>query len=777
VSLAKKLRPHLANLVIVAAAVLAGGVYLVVDRGSVSTGEAVTRKKNLLDAWRADDVTEVVLAAHGHTTRLTRGAPDAHGQRAWQVDVDGRRYAADEQAVDGLLGTLAMAVYERAIAPESVDRGAFRLDAPAATIAVAMGPRSYRVALGGPAPKPAGGSYAEVNGRGVVVVTKELVAALDVAPDHFRTRSLVPLAAAELGALRLDGQGGARHLARASWGGERGSGFRFDGSTPEGSVRADAVAVDRILGALERLRADELLADDAADQALRRDVTVTLVPKAAGEKPTVLDVGGACPGRDDHVVVVRREPTRVSACVGKGAVEPLSTPVDALVDKRLVGAPIDEIAEVSLASGDRKLELARSGTGWRLRAPSDRELDGSTGRAFVEGLLRLAADRFVPPSEAASLGLGTPHATLRVRSTAGGGAAPAADAGLDSGGPGERVEIVEIGAPTDKGLPVRRVEDGAVALLPRDAAQSLEPSDLALRPRKVIDEPARRIRSMRIDARGRVQRAVQVPDAGWRYVEPSGVPIDQGLAGDLAGMIGSLTAERWVADKDDGSFGLASPRVVVEAVVGDEPDGATDAAAPPGTRTLRLELGAPTAEGAFARLDGGAVFLAPRLLEETAERWLVDRNALLFVPNDIARVTLASGGGKKKLVVERAPSGAWRTVGPGGEDPDGARRAASVRDAFSELMPEGAVTLGKPAPGEGFDKPRLAMTIELLPGKASVGAAPPADGAALTTRLLVGAGDAWHGTNVVYVRREGVDATYAVAQARIRPLLEALGER
>jgi hypothetical protein len=98
-----------------------------------------------------------------------------------------------------------------------------------------------------------------------------------------------------------------------------------------------------------------------------------------------------------------------------------------------------------------------------------------------------------------------------------------------------------------------------------------------------------------------------------------------------------------------------------------------------------------------------------------------------------------------------------------------------VREAFSQLLPEGAVSLGAPEASQGLAKPRLVVTLELLPGRASVGSPPPAGDKPLVTRLSFGAADAWQGTNVVYVRREGVDATFAVARARAQPLLDALG--
>ena len=40
-----------------------------------------------------------------------------------------------------------------------------------------------------------------------------------------------------------------------------------------------------------------------------------------------------------------------------------------------------------------------------------------------------------------------------------------------------------------------------------------------------------------------------------------------------------------------------------------------------------------------------------------------------------------------------------------------------------------------------------------------------------------GAGDAWNATSVFYARLDGVDATFAIAQSRVRALLEACEAR
>jgi len=292
----RALRRHATTLILVAFAIAAAVAVFVVDRGAVSTDEAEHRKKNLLEAWRPDDITELSVTASGRTARLVRGEAADGGQPRWSVEIDGQLYPADEQAVDQYLGTLEFAAAERRVSG-ATDRGALGLDAPRIAIALAMGARRERVVIGGSAPTPPGAVYADVSGRGVFVITKQLAAALDVLPERFRSRSFVPYPSTDLAGLLLDGEGGPRHLARAAWGGSRGAGFRFDGSTPEGQVRARAEAVDRILTALGQLQAEAFLPDDEAERAALKRVTVTLLPRDPGAKRGVLEIGGACPAR------------------------------------------------------------------------------------------------------------------------------------------------------------------------------------------------------------------------------------------------------------------------------------------------------------------------------------------------------------------------------------------------------------------------------------------------------------------------------------------------
>ena len=749
------LRRHATTLVLVALAAALAVVLFVLDRGAVSTDEASARARNLFPAWRPDDITELTVEAAGREARLARTLAQGGAPGEWSVTVDGVTYPADPQTVDDYLGKLRYAVHERRVAAGSVDRAAAGLDAPALSVGVTMGPLAYRLALGGGAATPPGARYAEIGGE-VIVVSAQLAASLEIGVDRFRSRTFLPYFSSDLSAIALEGAGGERRRARGAWGGGRGAGGRFDEGGPSGGRRVAAAAMDRLLGALGLMEAESFLSDADADRAAAKRVTLTLVPKDAGQKRAVIELGGACPASVDQVVAIRREPTRASACVPKGVLESLSVPAGDLADARLLGAPLDEVTELKITALGRSLELARAASSWHLRAPADRDVPADLGRDLVEGLLGIEARGFVE-GDPVELGLASPRATLRLVS--------AIAAGPAGGGEAERVEILELGAEKGDVAYVRRKEDGAVLEIPRERARELTPTELSLRSRKVIDEPLKRFRSLRLTRGAEVQSLERTDTGAWRLLEPKGEGLraDIGLASDLAAALGDLSAERWVADEDDGGFGLASPRLVLEAEIGDDPEDRPADAAAPERRKVRVRVGGPADRGSFAALDGDpAVFVVPQRLELIADRLLLDRGVLMVEPGRIARVTLTAPGaaGAKRLVVERSGQ-ALRIQGASPDDPTAARRAAAVRDTLADLLAEGATSVGAPKKHEGLDKPTLEVSIELTGGERPL-------------RFRFGAGDALRATSICYARRDGVDATYAVAQAKVRALLDAM---
>jgi len=81
-------------------------------------------------------------------------------------------------------------------------------------------------------------------------------------------------------------------------------------------------------------------------------------------------------------------------------------------------------------------------------------------------------------------------------------------------------------------------------------------------------------------------------------------------------------------------------------------------------------------------------------------------------------------------------------------------------EALDNLRPDAAIHTGPALPAEGLAKPSLVLKLT------------PKSGALQT--VTFGAGDSFRESSVFYLRVSGFDATYVMAQSKVRALSDAL---
>jgi uncharacterized protein DUF4340 len=715
--------------------------WVMVDRGSVSTEEAESRKQQVFDAWRANEVRRIDLTTPERHVVLT-GLEDADGELSWSLSEDGLQVEADDQAVGQYLVSLEFASWERKV--DGSSPAELGLAAPAAVIAVDMGKLHYVLRLGGEAPSPPGARYLAVEGGGrgqaTYVITKELAAELVPEAGELRSRSLVPYLSVELRAFVLVHDGERLAMERGGWGGRTAGQFALTepkAALPAGldKVRIDRRAFDGWLGVLARLRAERFL--PAPPEAPAGAAVLELQPLESGKPAARIELGGAGkPCDDGEALVVRRAPDPTAGCVPAETVQQLLvTPAD-MIDQHVLGTAEGDVVELRLTAGSKKVELARLEAGWHMRAPVDGPTDAESANALLEQMAK-AEGEIVSGSDAAAVGLVEPVAEVTVT-------------GLPervTTGAGDRIERLLVGTAADGFVHVRRLDDGAVLRLGAEVAQAFVPRAGALRSTLVNDIAIEAVRGLVLDCRGKHQRLERSAAGAWTLVEPSGTGLgaDLSLSSDFTEKVRQLRALRWVTDAADPAQRLAEPwcRIELQAVEGGE------------TKSHVLELGADAEGGFYARAAGEpAVFVAPRAIGAQASDWFVDRMALLVDADHIAAVRIA---GKGDARLELARVGERLLVKKNPADP----RGDVVEDTLSSLTAEAVVALGEPAAEAGFAKPILRIEVDR-------------EGEAKPLVLLVGRGDAYRDTSIFFVRRTDIEATFAVAQSRLRPLLDAL---
>jgi Domain of unknown function (DUF4340) len=723
-SLARGQRVSVA-LIVVAVGVI---VAYVATRQRVTTSERDARSFNLLQAYREDDITGVTLEKNGARLVLERQPPDDAGTIGWNIR-EPVKEEADAYAVDKLLGSLEYARPIRRIKSEEVDKKAFGLDAPEWRMTVSMGAIHYTLMVGKEAASPAGSHYLELQaegapGAGVMIVSRDLVKELDVDVGELRGRQMLPYTSDALRSIVIKGTDGSERRF-VSAGHDR---WRFRGM--EHDLRVSRDAFDQVLVQFARTKAEHFMAPKDAEEGLKSGsvVSITLVPTDDKQPKAVIDVGGRCPTSENDVVALRREPDPVAACVPKSVLPGLDTSADELVDRHPFSLRKDEVESLEIVRGNQKLSLDRKENGFVLRAPAKGEVELEAGNRRVESIVR-ADGEIVAEPDLKALGLDPPAGHATVRSSAD------TDASVIE-------ESVELGKRDKDGkLPIRRRADGAVLLCDADAARAFEPDSTLIRSLRILDFSLAEFRSVDISGKTLHQKFHREGSGQFALDLPKDFEHDAGLASALVDALGTLSADRWAADRDDGNFGLADPqlRATLSVAAGDG-----------GVVNHVLSVGALTAGGAFAKLDGEpGVFVIPRKVVDDLGTWVIDRSVFMVTPDNASQVELERHG--KKLVL--AKKGSTFSWSDGIEVP--ATRVSEIADELIALRAEAAVRVGPPAPGEGLTKPELVVRID---GK---------------EKFRIGAGDSWQGTSVYYARAAGVSASYVIAKSKVRVLLDA----
>jgi hypothetical protein len=706
-------------------------------RNAVTTDEREARTTNLLQVYREDEVTRIRFERKEGAFTLVRTKTDDAGIGTWSLK-EPLVEDAEPFAVEKLLGTLEFASFVRKFKPEEANRAAFGLDDPVLVVHVDMGETKYRLRVGKEAASPKGAHYLEIAGegapeKGIVLVAKSLLDELDVKVDDFRERYVMPYLSTQLDRIVIEGEGGTRKLRRATWQ----DGWRFDGML--GDARLARLSLDRMLTQFARTRADRFIDATTAEESLshaKGTVKITMVPSDKKSATGIVEVGGECPGNASEVVALRRQPDRVAACVPESVFSGLAMPADALVDRTLFWMRPDEVESLEVRQGEQRLALDRKETGFVMRAPEEGTVDAEAGNGRLDAILH-AGGTIVSAPDRRKLGLDPPYGKVTVSSAA------ADDSKV-------KEESVALSAPSADGtVYAERLHDGAVLELRREAARALVADASLVRSRTILDVPLADVAGAEVTTEP--HEVLERAESGTITLKtPHGFEADGAQSLELFDALRSLTADRWVSDRDDGTFGLDRPLASAKLRVRNKGE----------IVEHTLSIGRPTSSGYYAAIsDSPGVFVVPRRTYETLTTLVLDRGVFLLEPSSTSRITLEAAG--RTLVLERRGDEFVQTD-PG--DPLAPEAIQKIVDALASMRAESALSIGPDKPEYGLSRPVLAVSIERAAGVS--------DGKKQVYR--VGSGDSYRGVSIHYARLDGIDATYALPRANVRSILDVL---
>jgi hypothetical protein len=687
--------------------------FVVATREVPTSSELEVRKQHLLERFLEDDVLRVELS---NGTTIVRGDDEARFRLTQPIEA-----VADDAAVDRLLRAARFATWLRRVAPEDVDDRAMGLAEPEFTTTFELRGARYEVRVGKPTPAPENSRYVSVSDgeeRHTYVCSESTASALSPRAADFRLQRLLPEASSEL--TRVELERGERKVVLV-----KDQGFRFEGAF--GGARLDPALVDRLFLQLARTEPGDFL-DTKEALALQRAsgelVTLRYFGSAAhpgGE----ITLGGKCPKRPERILALRTAPEPIAACVQSDLESAFIERPELLLDRKLFRLRPDEVEEIRVEAGGALLEYARSGDGFRMRAPESGDIERQVGLARLQLLIGARGEWLDPVAVTEPF---TPRASARVMK--------AAVADRD-----RHVEVVQLGSLGSRDLVVRREGDGAFLAIDESSARAFSVDALMLRKRTLLSVPAEDIKRVEIGWDDQRQVVTQPSRGEYELEEPRGFEVDDGLASDLVETLRELSASEWISESKDESRFERSIVCTLTLASSEEPE--------------VLELGDLAPGGVFATLGKGT-FLLPRSVRERLLTWVVDRSVFTLDTDALEELELLSRG--RRLLLERLGTGFVQRAGS--SDPS-AGQILELMDALSLLRAEGLVEAGKATSLHGADSPSLVVRATLRQGAER-----------RTHRFIVGTSDAVGDVAAYYAWPADGHGVYALPRESVRRILE-----
>ncbi|MFO0666103.1 MAG: hypothetical protein U0174_19275 [Polyangiaceae bacterium] len=682
-------RKTLVSVLLMVLAALAVSYAYFVDREKVSDTEKKQRTSQVFPLWRKADLTHIELSLAASDAGPAQKLVLERDADAGELDFRMLSPAAsqvDAAAIDRLLSVLEQSNYVRKLDAEPSDFGAVRAHGR-----IDMGKVSFAFDLAGPAPVPEGSAYLRLDGKTVLVVSKDFVVELLRSVDSYRDKTVVPYLSIALRGLSIKGRTKAVELTRQDE-----LSFLVGGE----NVRASRKTIDSVWSAFAEMRAESFLSLAEARKLTEDPVVVVRMTPLSGPAAE-LRLGAPCPGAPDDVAFLRLGPEELGACVPKGVLVGLSIDAKTLVDTGPFVARIDEVTELiatDIPTG-YVLDVARKGGGFRSRLPKEVDLTPGENALFQNYLERLFAINGMDVAKGGPLAVPVLKFVLR----------RARGAGQVSNAAEEGTEEFELGRETKEGkLYARRTGDGARFLLDDSVLGFLRPHAATLRDESFWGTSAtsatgalRDPKSIELDC-GSPQKLTN-GEGGWKS---AGFPVDQAAAVGLADALRRAKPVTWLHPESFVTASIAQSKCRVHVTWEGESSAKTT-----------VEFGDKVGTYVLAARAGDKTpCLLPADLVQLAKNWYVERAFLGGdrVATDIASLEVTKGARTVVLRTEAELGDVVRTPDAGRADamPGPETTSEGPRSQIATLRANTALHLGEPVTGE-FDRDKVEVKVTL----------------------------------------------------------------
>ena len=421
----------------------------------------------------------------------------------------------------------------------------FGLGQPSRTLVIGTKEGECKIEVGRETPV-AGGVYTRVRSGGqverIAVVQNQLTEAMDKDLTGWREKRVLPLVVPEVQELLMH-QGTLEVEVK-----KKESGWLI---TKPVEAPADPTAIQGVLGEISALKAAEFVSDSGGDLALyglnAPTQSFEVRTKATNR---ILQIGLTSP-KDTNQVFAKVSDQASVFLLPRLAVDGLGKLSDRVRDKRLVTlGQVGEIdgVEMSGKSGEYRLEKSGAGGGWKLVfGKNSFSADGVAVQKWLESLMEVRANRFLPTEDPARMGLSKPRQTISLKGS----------------GKTNQLETIQLGDETKEEVFVRGSTTSGAMVVPVSLARGIPESPLGWLPKKVVPADFGPIEGL-IWAVGSVRKEYRVgADGRWK-----GDGQEKPSLAEYVARLDQLEVTRWMALPGKAELSKSEVEIVLEGKEG-----------------------------------------------------------------------------------------------------------------------------------------------------------------------------------------------------------------
>jgi Domain of unknown function (DUF4340) len=386
------------TLILLLVAAIAGvAIYLIEIKPGKPRDDDTADKSVPAFKFNREDITGISLVRGGQTVSL-------ENQNNKWVITQPINAAADESALNSMIGDLVSARVEREFLPPGGDLKQYGLSEPAVKLEVKLkNGETHRVELGSK-DQIGTSAYAKINGsQNVAIISSGLLTNADKSLNDLRDRSVLGATLYELSSVKLFNEDGSYELEKKE--GE----WKIKSSS---DAPADDAQVNNLLSELGGAKAAEIVSetiDDPAKYGLDKSkISITTRLTAGGER----SVGIGSKVDENYYAKISDRPQLIK--VDKSFYDKLNTKLATLRSKQFVKLNRDELTKVYIKNTNVTLVAEKKDDKWLVTEPADKkDKEASTFKIFTP-LETQATDVLDKPTGAIAAKLAKPAVEVRL---------------------------------------------------------------------------------------------------------------------------------------------------------------------------------------------------------------------------------------------------------------------------------------------------------------------------------------------------------------------------